>query len=228
MKHLVLAVVLSLTGCASLSGAFGPPSGRPTAEKFPDSRGVPYPTTAQYFGHFPPGASPERGEDGEPARRLYLWVPNATPELGVRLVSPVAGWASRTADDPADPGFEALATSPTGFDPHLRLERCLNAMNPEDLQVPCEDWALLGENDDSAELPPRGERGPRDNALLRAISEPDERLGALIRGLYRVTLGAGKSGTPAGTWWLQVGAARELPPLRIAPTREALAEIVPP
>jgi len=227
MRALLLIPVLALGGCASLSNAFGPPAERPRPTVFPSSGKQPYASTVQYFGYLPSGASPDTAQGEEAAHSLYVWLPNATTELGVRVVSPVVGWTTRQEGDFADPGFDAHATDPTGFDPQVRLERCLHAMNPEDLQSRCEEWALLGENDDSQELPPQGEKGPRSNALLRVTSDPDEPLRALIRGLYRVSLWAGKAGTPAGTWWLQLGSAREASGIQLARSREELLQLVP-
>lgn len=221
--RLTIAALL-LTGCGLKFGA--PATANPS--RFPSSDGqTPYPATRSWFGHLAADAQPDTAAEEPPLRYLYVWLPNAAPELGVRVVSPVVGWTVPSADDLQAPGYAEHAAEGVGFDPQVTLERCVNAMNPEDLLVPCEYWAALGENDDSGELPPPPESTAKIQALLRVTSEPDEPLRALIRGLYRVGVWSAKGTPPGGTFWLQLGAARDVGTLLIAPTPGELASQIP-
>lgn len=224
-RVLLIGIVLLCAGCAGLKlPRLGGASSDATPEAFPSSRGEPYPVTAAYFGHL------AGGEEGS-ARVLYLWLPREAEELGVRVVSPATGWAQPTESAIVGPGFEPNAAQAGGFDAQLRLERCLDAINPEDLRERCEGWTTLGENDDSTELPEApapegGESAGQTNALVRARSVPSEAARAIIRGLYRVTVSVAKEGQGSGTFWVQVGASRRMPKIQIAESRTALAERV--
>lgn len=221
----VAIVAMVISGCGL---RFGAPSAAALPSRFPSSDGqTPYASTVNWFGYIANEApAPPEGE--APRRYLYVWLPNAAPEVGVRVVSPVAGWTTPEADDYQSPDFAAHAEALTGFDPAVSLERCVNAMNPEDLLVPCEYWSALGENDDSTELPPPVGTEVKTNALMRTVSNPDEALEALIRGLYRVGISAGKGGELAGPYWLQVGAARDYSEkILIATTPGELASQIP-
>lgn len=214
-------VVVSLSGCGLRVGA---PSAAALPSRFPSSDArTPYPETASWFGYLAEDTPPDTAEGEEPLHHLYVWLPNAAPELGVRVVSPVAGWTTPQPEDRQDPAYAAHAALPTGFDPKVTLERCVNAMNPEDLQAPCEYWAALGENDDSTELPPPPGSKAKTHALMRAVSDPDEQLQALIRGLYRISVWSAKGTKPNGTFWVQIGAARDVGPILIARTPGELA-----
>lgn len=215
-----------LLGCGLFRFGRGSEAVLPSSFPSSDAR-TPYPATAAYFGHLAAGATPDTAP-GTPAwSHLYVWLPNAAPEVGVRAVSPVLGWATAGEGDTVSSEYGAHAAEPVGFDVAISLERCVNAMNPEDLEVPCDHWAALGENDDSDELPPPKGSEARTNSVLRAISEPDEPLNALIRGLYRVGIWSGKGGDPQGTFWVQVGALREVGTILIARTPGELAGQIP-
>lgn len=220
MRLRLTIAALLFAGCGLKLG--GPITAEPS--RFPSSDGrTPYASTRAWFGHLSSETAPDTAEGDAPLRYLYVWLPNAAPELGVRVVSPAAGWATPAADDLQGPGFADHAAAPAGFDPTVTLERCVNAMNPEDLLVACDYWAALGENDDSTELPPPPESKEKTNALVRVTSEPDEPLRALIRGLYRVGVWSAKGAPPDGTYWLQLGAARDVGRILIARTPAELA-----
>ena len=199
----VLLAAWVLSGCALLRGVGG--SRAATSASFPTTHEAPYPVLASYFGYFGAETKPDTDE-GKPARfYLYAWVPNAAPEIGVRVVSPTLKWAQPQDGDLVAEEFEAHSTEPTSFDSYVSLERCIDGLNPEDVLAGCDKWTQVAENDDASDGVPPG----AGNAVARAVSDPDLAERALIRGLYRIGVWAAKGTTPAGTFWVQVGADRD-------------------
>jgi len=188
---------------------------------------VPYMSMVSYFGYVKPGAAPDEVANGKKMYYLYLWVPIVAPEIGVRMVSPVADLAKPTDKDFVDPMFKTEgATDKTNyFDTWVRVERCLIAINPEDIKKPCDKWVSYGENDDSSELPAQPS-GSKYNSVLRITSEVSDPLKALIRGMYRIGFTTYKVGEVQGSFLAQVGAPIELPGTVIAKTTEELYKMV--
>lgn len=165
----------------------------------------PYATTLSYYGYIAPGAEPDEVKEGKKMTYVYLWLPVATPELGVRAVSPAKTAPSfQKKSDYADAAYLENKRSSLYFDPWIRVERCLAALNPEDVAKPCGQWLSFGENDDSNELP-ANPAGNKVNSLLRIDTHPDEPLRALTRGLYRIAVSSNKVGEIEGSFFLQVG-----------------------
>ena len=187
---------------------------------------VPYTSMVNYFGYVQPGAQPDEVREGKKMFYLYMWVPIVAPEIGVRMVSPVANLAKPTDKDFVDTNFAANAADATNyFDTWVRVERCLTAINPEDIVKPCDQWTNYGDNDDSSELPAQPS-GSKYNSVLRITSEPSDPLKALIRGMYRIGFTTYKVGEVQGSFLAQVGAPIELPGTAIARTPADLHKIV--
>lgn len=219
----IAAVGLSAS-CGGGLPSFGADLGKQTGP-MGDIR-VPYTSMANYFGYVQPGAQPDEMKDGKKMYYLYLWVPVVAPEIGVRMVSPVASLAKPEQKDFIDPAFTANAQDATNyFDTWVRVERCLTAINPEDITKPCDQWTNFGDNDDSAELP-ANPGGQKYNSVLRMVSTPDDPLKALVRGMYRIGFTTYKVGEVQGSFLAQVGAPIELPGTAIAKTTEELHKLV--
>lgn len=187
---------------------------------------VPYTSMTSYFGYVAPGSQPDEVQDGKKLYYLYMWVPVIAPEIGVRMLSPVADLAKpEEGKDFVDPNFAANSADASYFDTWVRVERCLTAINPEDITKPCSQWTRYGDNDDSSELPPQPS-GSNYNSVLRITSTPDDPMKALIRGLYRIAFTTYKTGEVQGTFLAQVGAPIELPGTAIAKTTEDLLKLV--
>lgn len=216
-----LLIALGAGGCARL-----PPFASDVGRQQVDGAWVrpPYVTLAGYFGHTMPGATPDEVQGRSKLHYVHLWLPGATDELGVRLISPVGRWARpRPAGDVVDPAYLANRDSEVHFDPSLRLERCVGAVDPADIGRPCAGWVTLGDNDDSDELPAQPS-GAATNALLRVGRMGDDPAKVLVRGLYRVGITTAKPGDVQGTWLLQVGTSADLPALTLARDTGALAK----
>ena len=223
----LVALVLALGGCKSLP-PFNADLGRETSPM--GAVRVPYAVAVSYFGYVQTGtdaADARAGNGGKKTLYLYLWLPDITPELGIRMLSPVAGLAAPTNRDFVEDSFrDKAATDPTSyFDPWIALQRCLSTAAPEDIAKPCGQWVSLGDNDDSAELPPQP-GGERHNALLRVASGTDDPLKVLARGMYRIAFGTRKGSDMHGTFLTQLGAPIELHGVAMARTTAELQKLV--
>jgi hypothetical protein len=216
----VAAVGLGAVACAGLP-PFGADLGRQQAAA--GGARAPYATTVRYYGWIAPDAEPDDIQAGKKLVYVYVWVPANTPELGVRVVSP-AQLVQRPDrhNDFVDPQAISRRASTIYFDPYVRLERCLAAITPEDITKPCAQWASLGENDDSDELP-ANPSGKRTNAVLRVASNADDPLKVLVRGMYRLALTNAKSGAMQGTYVAELGSASALDGVALARTPAELA-----
>lgn len=210
------------TGCAGLP-SFGADLGKQEAAG--QSIRVPYQSVASYFGYVQPGAEPDEVRDGKKMFYLYLWIPVVAPEVGIRMLSPVKGMAEPKKEDFVDANYMAHKGDDAYFDTWVRFERCLAAVNPEDITKPCAQWVTFGENDDSSELPAQPS-GSKYNSVLRLATSADDPLKALVRGMYRIAFTTYKVGEVQGTFMAQVGAPVDLPGTAIARNPADLAKAV--
>jgi hypothetical protein len=200
LKGMVAGFMTVAAGCAGLP-TFGSDLGK--QEAMGQEVRPPYTSVISYYGYVAPGSEPDEVRDGKKMYYLYLWVPAVAPEIGVRMLSPVKSLAK--ADPKKDfiaPDYTANKDSDAYFDTWVRFERCLAAVNPEDITKPCAQWVTFGENDE------------------------DDPLKALVRGMYRVAFTTYKVGEVQGTFLAQVGAPVDLPGTAIARNPADLAKVV--
>ena len=223
LKPLVAGFLTLAAGCAGLP-TFGADLGK--QEVAGQEVRAPYTSVMSYYGYVAPGAEPDEMRDGKKMYYLYLWVPAVAPEIGVRMLSPVKNLAKADPKkDFIDPAYMANKDSDAYFDTWVRFERCLAAVNPEDITKPCAQWVTFGENDDSSELP-ANPGGQKYNSVLRVATSADDPLKALVRGMYRVAFTTYKVGEVQGTFLAQVGAPVDLPGTAIARNPADLAKAV--
>ncbi len=227
MKNTLVALSLLFSvGCAGGLPSFGADLGKKSSPV--GEVRLPYTSMVNYFGYVQPGSQPDEVREGKKMYYLYMWIPVVAPEIGVRMISPVADLAK-----PAEKGdfVDALFTSKGSadktnyFNTWVRVERCLTAINPEDITKPCSQWTNFGDNDDSAELPAQPS-GNKYNSVLRITSTPSDPLKALVRGLYRIAFTTYKVGEVQGSFLAQVGAPVALPGVAIAKTTADLSKLV--
>lgn len=181
---------------------------------------IPYLNTVDYFGYITEGAEPDAEVNGKKAYFIYMWVPVAIEELGVRMISPVdEDW---DADD-VDFVTEAFQQSyqegdETMFDTWIRVER-MDVIMPEDIKEGAAPLQTLGEDDDSDDT-----AGDKLNSLLRLKTDTNDPMKALVRGLYRITFTTYKTGEVQGSFVATVGT--NVPGVKLAPTLEKLAQMV--
>jgi len=190
---------------------------------------APYTDMLTYYGYVKPGSAPDETRDGKKYYYLYLWIPAAAPELGVRMVSPVPDkMATPDKEDIVSPDYEAnKADTKNYFDTWISLERADGITSVSDIEgkVKTAKWNKYDQNDDSGELPAQPS-GSKYNSLMRITSEVSNPLKALVTGLYRIGFTTYKVGEVQGSFVAQVGAPVKLPGVAIAQNTEALLKML--
>lgn len=234
MKSLLLTVVtvaflMGLNSCATGLGSFGAEMGAKSNPVgfIPGQSSqvrVPYLSTTKYFGYINPGQEPDAVVEGKNMYFLYVWVPAVAPEIGVRMLSPVADLAKPEEGDIVASNYEAgIADDPEAyFDTWISLERAATIVNPEDISANFNStsWIKYDNNDDSSEMP-KQPSGSSYNSLMR-IEATDK---PLLRGLYRVGFTTYKVGEVKGSFYAEIGAPVELPGVVVAKSIEKVIEL---
>lgn len=176
---------------------------------------VPYTSVASYLGYAEVG-SEDAIVDGKKFTYIYVWVPLVTPELGIRMMSPVdPKIASKIKDAFKLANYDANASSTDYFDTYITLEKS-NIFSLEggitQEKIDNASWHVLARNDDSSEMP-ANPGGSKYNSLLRVKSEVSDPLNALVIGLYRVGFTTYKTGEVKGTFLAEVASPIALPGL---------------
>lgn len=187
---------------------------------------VPYTDLQRYYGFAKPGQAADETRDGKKFYYLYLWIPIAAPELGVRMCSPVPAKMKPADGDFVSPVFTENAADVTSyFDTWITLERALTVTSPGDILTKGKEtkWVSYGVNDDSGEMPAQPS-GSRYNSLFRVTSEVSNPEKALVMGLYRIGFTTYKKGEVQGSFVAEVGAPVKLPGVALAGTLEDLVK----
>jgi hypothetical protein len=91
MKKIIFLFVISLLFAKWTSAqdlpTFDADLGKKTV--FGEDIRIPYTDVISYFGYIKQGATPDEEIDGKKYYYLYMWIPVASPEIGIRMVSPV-------------------------------------------------------------------------------------------------------------------------------------------
>lgn len=209
-----IGLVMSMGACASGGmPSFGAEMGMKSV--MGQEVRVPYTAVSSYYGFVEPGAKPDAVVDGKNFYYLYLWIPAIAPEMGVRMMSPVAEGAAPAEGDFKSPVWDtAGAADAKGaknyFDTYITFERHATALTPEAVaenaaNINGGSWIKLESNDDTSELPAQPS-GSNYNSLLRVTDATK-----LLRGLYRIGFTTYKTGEVKGTFIAQIGAPVELP-----------------
>jgi hypothetical protein len=218
-----LLLVLAATFCiqAQKLDKFG---SSVTKQIGPKTVAVPYTDVVSYLGYAAPNTQDEV-KDGKKFYYVYVWIPLAAPELGVRMMSPVGNSKVKDAAKSAD--FDANAASTDYFDTYITLERSdiISADNITADKVKTAKWVTLERNDDSSEMPAQPS-GSSYNSLLRYKSDINDPLKALTAGLYRVGFTTYKTGEVKGTFLAEVAAPIKLPGVAVAKTPEGIKSML--
>jgi hypothetical protein len=181
-----------------------------------------YTDVTTYYGYITPGKKPDAVIGGKSMYFLYVWIPAAAPELGLRMLSPATAYAEVKGDGVVVDADYNRDDKTQYFDTWINLERALKVVSPEDIPAKAKaDWVSYGQNDDSSELPAQPS-GSLYNSLLRVTSDPSAPTKALVRGLYRIAFTTYKAGQVNGTFVAQVGAPVKIPGIVIAKDLDTL------
>ena len=185
---------------------------------------APYVESTNYFGYIDKNAKADAVIKGKNAFFLYVWVPAAADEIGVRMISPVGNLASPEKGDFVHPNYAKAnkADPEQWFDTWLRVER-MNIIDPAEIKTGGTVLNVLDEDDDSDDTYEE-ERHSKYNSLVRIETKLNSPTKALVRGLYRITLTTFKKGDVAGSFVTTIGS--NIPGIKVAETPEKLHKLV--
>ncbi|HMI08219.1 MAG TPA: LipL32 family surface lipoprotein [Flavobacterium sp.] len=179
---------------------------------------VPYTDIQSYYGFIKPGAKPDEVVGGKKMYYVYVWVPVAAPEIGIRMISPVPDSMKASDKDYVTEDYKANATDTKSFfDTWVTLERAEGVMKLEDAAAKAKSakWIKIESNDDSSEMPAQPS-GSKYNSLMRITSDTSNPTKSLVMGLYRIGFTTYKTGEVQGSFLAQIGAPVKLPGVAIA------------
>ena len=224
---LLLVVSFAVTGSFSQKlDKFGADMGKKSA--MGKEIRIPYTSMISYYGFIVPGATPDEEKNGKKFYYLYMWIPAAAPEIGIRMISPVPSKMVPEADDFKSPDYDAnIADAASYFDTWISLEKASGIGKIDDINVNMKDvaWNLIEQNDDSGEMPAQPS-GSKYNSLMRITSSTSDPLKSLTAGLYRIGFTTYKTGEVKGSFLAQIGAPIKLPGVKIAKDTESLLKIL--
>jgi len=188
---------------------------------------VPYSDVVSYYGYVKPGAVPDETRDGKKYYYLYLWVPLAAPEIGIRMISPIPEGMKPAETDFVGADYKGNeGDTKSYFDTWITLERAEGITSADAIMKgKTAKWNSFGTNDDSGELHAQPS-GSKYNSLMRITSEASNPLKALVVGLYRIGFTTYKTGEVQGSFVAQVGAPVKLPGVGISSKLEELMKLV--
>lgn len=189
---------------------------------------IPYTDMISYYGYVKPGSAPDETRDGKKYYYLYIWIPAAVTEMGVRMVSPVPEkMATPEKGDIVSADYTAnVSDTKNYFDTWISLERAEGVTSTADLDKgKTAKWNRYDQNDDSGEMPAQPS-GSKYNSLMRITSEVSNPLKALVTGLYRIGFTTYKVGEVQGGFLAQVGTPVKLPGVKIAKSIDELKAAV--
>jgi hypothetical protein len=185
---------------------------------------VPYTDLSSYFGFVKPGTAPDEVVNGKKMYYVYVWIPVAAPEIGIRMISPVPEGTKTTEKDIVSADYTANATDTKSyFDTWISFERAESVLKLEDVATKAKTtkWISIEQNDDSSEMPAQPS-GSKYNSLMRITSDTSNPAKSLVMGLYRIGFTTYKRGEVTGSFLAQIGAPIKLPGVQIAAKPEEI------
>jgi hypothetical protein len=218
-----LCVAIGLTATAQKLDKFGADMGKKSV--MGKEIRVPYTDIQSYYGYIKPGTAPDEVKNGKKMYYVYVWIPVAAPEIGVRMVSPAPEGMKPGEKDYVSPDFTANASDTKSFfDTWVTLERAMDIVKIEDVasKAKTAKWVTIDVNDDSGEMPAQPS-GSKYNSLMRITSNPSDPTKSLVMGLYRIGFTTYKKGEVQGSFLAQIGAPVKLPGVAVAARPEDIA-----
>lgn len=222
-KLLALCVMIGLSAQAQKLDKFGADLAKKSV--MGKEIRVPYTDLISYYGYIKPGSKPDEVKGGKKMYYLYVWIPIAAPEIGVRMISPAPENAKPTDKDYVSADFSANAERSSYFDTWVTFERAEGILKLEDVAAKAKTakWTTIESNDDSSEMPAQPS-GSKYNSLMRITSDPSNPTKSLVMGLYRIGFTTYKTGEVQGSFLAQLGAPVALPGVAVATKPEDLAK----
>lgn len=179
---------------------------------------VPYTDLTSYFGYIKPGATPDEVKAGKKMYYVYVWIPVAAPEIGLRMISPAPDSMKPTDKDYVTAAYtENAADTKNFFDTWISFERADGITSIQDAATKAKTatWTKIDSNDDSSEMPAQPS-GSKYNSLMRITSDTSNPTKSLVMGLYRIGFTTYKTGEVQGSFLAQIGAPVKLPGVAVA------------
>jgi hypothetical protein len=189
---------------------------------------LPYTDVLSYYGYIKPGSTCDEERGGKKYYYLYLWIPSAIPELGLRMVSPVPKeMKPEKTDYVMDEYKDNTSDTKSYFDTWISLEKSNVYFNDSNFveNVKNATWTLMAQNDDSGELPAQPS-GKKYNSQMRISSDANNPTKSLVKGLYRIGFTTYKTGEVQGSFIAQIGAVIKIPGTLITRTVEGMKTIL--
>lgn len=187
---------------------------------------IPYMDVTSYWGFMEPGVAADEVVDNKKLYYLYVWIPIAAPEIGVRMMSPIPKKPKPEEGDIITESFtKNQGDKDTYFDTWVSFEKAIGVVSKEGLVEKAKNatWRRLAYDDDSYEMPAQP-TGSHYNSLVRVKTDIKDPARALVIGLYRIGFTTWKTGEVKGSFLAQLGAPIKLPGVIISPTVEGILE----
>ena len=227
MKKRVLAIIICLGSLSIASAQKLDKFGADLAKKSVMGKEirVPYTDLTSYFGYIKPGSKPDEVKGGKKMYYIYVWIPMAAPEIGIRMISPAPESLKPTDKDYVSADYTANASDTKNFfDTWVTFERAEGILKLEDVAAKAKTakWNTIESNDDSSDMPAQPS-GSKYNSLMRITSDTSNPTKAIVMGLYRIGFTTYKTGEVQGSFLAQLGAPIKLPGVAVAVKPEDLA-----
>lgn len=180
---------------------------------------VPYTDSIKYCG-FAAEGNEDEVKDNKKFYYIYVWVPLAAPELGVRMISPVKDKIKGAIESQS---YLENQGSDEFFDTYITLERS-DIVSKDGITAEAAknaNWTTFESNDDSSEMP-KQPSGNSYNSLLRYKSDMSNPTKSIVAGLYRIGFTTYKTGEVKGTFMAEVAAPIKIPGVVMAKTIDEL------
>lgn len=186
---------------------------------------VPYTDLTSYFGYIKPGSTPDEVKGGKKMYYLYVWIPIAAPEIGIRMISPVPDSSKPSGTDYVSADYTANSSDTKSFfDTWITFERADGILRLEDVaKAKTANWTKIESNDDSSDMPAQPS-GSKYNSLMRITSDTSNPSKSLVMGLYRIGFTTYKTGEVQGSFLAQLGSPIKLPGVMVAVKLEDLVK----
>lgn len=179
---------------------------------------VPYTSLTSYYGYVGGDSKPDEEKGGKKYYYLYVWIPVAAPEIGLRMISPVPDSEKPTSSDFQSSNYEKNAADVSNyFDTWIAFDKASGIISASDIKAKAKtvSWNNFATNDDSGEMP-ANPGGNKYNSLMRITSDINDPLKALTVGLYRIGFTTYKTGEVKGGFLAQIGAPINIPGIVVA------------
>jgi len=186
---------------------------------------IPYTDLISYYGYIKPGSAADEFVGGKKMYYIYVWIPVAAPEIGIRMISPVPENSKVSDKDYVAPAYtENASDTKSFFDTWVTFERAEGIFKLDDVasKAKTAKWTTIETNDDSSDMPAQPS-GSKYNSLMRITSDTSNPTKSIVMGLYRIGFTTYKRGEVQGSFLAQLGAPIKLPGVAVAVKAEDLA-----